>query len=153
MSLYNLVHGMNSNIAVTLSGIVGYRIDERFPRFRNIFTEAEDAPENLKSADFYVYTRMGGGNYNCWEDKYTPDCDCPAHKVYALEKEPWCLGGWDDDFDCTYRTFAIKLTEAQKAEFDGMLANGISDDLFERILSLHPKLKEMVENAGKVEAP
>ena len=31
MSLYNMVYGMNSNIAVTLSGIVGYRIDERFP--------------------------------------------------------------------------------------------------------------------------
>ena len=152
MSLYNMVYGMNSNIAVTLSGIVGYRIDERFPRFRNIFTGAEDAPENLKGADFYVYTRMGGGNRGCWEN-WAPDCKCVAHRADDIEEEEWCLGSWDDDYDCTYRTFAIKLTEAQKAEFDALATNGISDDLLERILSLHPKLKEMVENAGKAATP
>lgn len=165
MSLYNALFGMNADLAVILSGIVGYRIDEDFPRFRNVFTDVDDAPKHLKGADFYVYTRMGGGNRECWgstEQEGAPadvqfDCLCSACKADRLEARDGCIGSYDDSYDCTYRSFAMKFTEKQREEFEAaQTEGGISDELWERILDLYPKLRakyDATKAAAEAEAP
>lgn len=117
MSLYNIVHGMNDKLVIVASVIMGMRIDQTFPRFRDIFIEAEDAPFE---ADLFVYTRMGGGNRECWDGCSETD-PCPACVADGIESEVWCAGSYDDEFDCTYRTFGIKLSDGQRAELTDAL--------------------------------
>ena len=39
MSLYNMVCGMNVNLTLILSYVLGFRIDHDIPRFRDVFTK------------------------------------------------------------------------------------------------------------------
>ena len=121
MSMYNMINGMNGNLALVISCILGFRIDEEIPRFRDVFLKADDCP--IDDYDFIIYTRMGGGNYKCWED-YEENCDCPYHKLLNIEESPWYVTGYDDDFDCTYRSLVCKFTPEQKKIFNDVKENG-----------------------------
>ena len=144
MSLYNLLNGMNADLVAAASVVLGFRIDEKFPRFRNIFTGADDS--DIK-ADLFVYTRMGGGNRKCWGQDDSPrteqgDCGCFGCSAERLEAEPWCCGRYDDDFDSTYSTFAIKFTDDQRAEWAKLQAGDPPPDFEERMRGMFPKLFE-----------
>lgn len=121
MSMYNMINGMNGNLALVISCILGFRIDKEIPRFRDVFLKADDCP--IDDYDFIIYTRMGGGNYNCWED-YEENCDCPYHKLLKIEESSWYVTGYDDDFDCTYRSLVCKFTPEQKKIFNEVKEKG-----------------------------
>lgn len=121
MSMYNMINGMNENLALIISCILGFRIDKEIPRFRDVFLKADDCP--IDDYDFIIYTRMGGGNYDCWEN-YEENCDCPFHKLLKIEESPWYVTGYDDDFDCTYRNLVCKFTPKQKKIFNDVKENG-----------------------------
>lgn len=112
MSLYNMVNGMNALMTVFLSPFLPLRAD-LFPRFRDIFLEVNDMNCDFNGGDIFVYTRMGGGNRDCWENNET-DCNCPAHLADKIENTYPCLGSYDDEFDCTYRTFVFRVIENLK---------------------------------------
>lgn len=120
MSLYNVLHGMNANLAVMLSPFLPRRADQ-FPRFRDIFTSADDSPVK---GDIYVYTRMGGGNRDCW-DGCCEERPCIACDAYQLEREPTCVRRYDDDYDCTYSTFVFRVADEHRADFDVLVAGGL----------------------------
>ena len=143
MSIYNMVHGMNAELTTIVSTVLGFRVDEKFPRFRNVFTEDADAPFE---ADLFVYTRMGAGNRDCWEDD-AEGCKCAAHEADAIENEPWCVGSYDDSYDATYRTFGVKFLPEQKAEWERLNVGGPDDAFMDRLFALHPKLKARVDGA------
>ena len=125
MSLYNALFGMNMGTVITVSCILGKALDKEIPRFRDIYIKGEEdpIPEHLKDVDydFIILCRMGGGNYECWED-WQEDCQCPYHKLCKIEEEPWYVGGFDDDNDDTYRLLLIKLNPEQKSLYDRFLA-------------------------------
>lgn len=145
MSLYNMINDMNVSLAIIVSGVLGFRIDQRFPRFRDVFTAAEDAPW---LADIFVYTRMGGGNRECWGDDETDDagnCLCPACTCDRLEKEPFIVGSYDDEFDSTYRTFGIKFTDEQRAQWTQIKAGEQPASVTAKLFELFPDLKDQLE--------
>jgi hypothetical protein len=118
-----MINGMNADLALVISCILGFRIDEEIPRFRDVFLKADDCP--IDDYDFIIYTRMGGGNYECWEDN-EENCDCPYHKLLKIEESPWYVAGYDDDFDCTYRSLVCKFTPEQKKIFNDVKENGFA---------------------------
>lgn len=115
MSLYNILHGMNTTLALVLSPFLPVRFEE-FPRYRDIFLDVTDCPKVAKG-DIYVYTRMGAGNANCWGSDNDP-CDCPACKAIAIIQHPTCTYHYDDDFDSTFRTFVITVDEVHRKDFE-----------------------------------
>lgn len=134
MSLYSLFNTVNINYAAFISGIVGYKITEEFPRFRNAFSE--DPEWNKPSTpDFLVYTRMGGGNRDCWDEGDSDtECQCVACICDRIEEQPECLGSYDDQFDCTYRTFGMKFTPEQKKFYDSLEnSSEARDELLKRV--------------------
>ena len=120
MSLYNLVNGRNNELVVILSMLLNKRVDQYFPRFRDVFTGAEGYPDG----EFYVYTRMGGGNRDYWErDDPKENCDCPTCRANRIEQESWCAARIDDSFDNTYCMFVIKFTDPeQRAIYEKLIA-------------------------------
>lgn len=142
MSLYNMINGMNGNLALVISCILGFRIDEEIPRFRDVFLKAEDCP--YEEYDFITYTRMGGGNYDCWEE-YKEDCDCPYHRLLKIEQQNWYIGGYDDEDDCTYRNLVGKFTPEQKKLFDEVQEKGLQV-IEQQAKKLFPKLFREVED-------
>lgn len=123
-----MINGQNTKLMVLVSCLLKFRIDEKIPRFRDIFIKDKDfkLPEHLedRDCDFIILTRMGGGNYKCWNNSWEPDCDCPYHRLCRLEKEPWYMGGFDNNFDETYRFLLVKLDPEQKALYDKIVING-----------------------------
>ena len=115
MSLYNMLHGMNATLVVMASPYLPRRAD-KFPRFRNIFTSADDT--SIKG-DLYVYTRMGGGNAECWEDD-EEGCTCGGCDAAGLAGHPLCVGHYDDDFDCTYRTFVFRVPDDLRGSWEAL---------------------------------
>ena len=116
MSLYNMVHGMNATLAMLVSPFLP-RAADAFPRFRDVFLEADDAPTK---GDIYVYTRMGGGNRECLDD--CEDESCQACDARHIEAEPTCICRYDDDFDCTFSTFVFRVADEHRADFAALLA-------------------------------
>ena len=127
MSIYNILYGKNCKLVVCTSFALGFNIEEVFPRFRDCFTKDKECP--VKDYDVLIYTRMGGGNRACWEDK-EPDCECPACRARALEKKPFVVGRYDDSYDCTYSFFVIKFNKKQKAIFDKFYSCEKGDEFF-----------------------
>jgi len=146
MSLYNLMHGMNANLAVMISPFLP-RAADAFPRFRNVFTEIEDSP---CEGDLYIYTRMGGGNADCWADG-SDDCDCGACDAAGIEGEENCVGAFDDSFDCTYKTFVFKIPDDMKKDWEALQENRISDlselyfNKLNELFGHREKISEMIE--------
>jgi hypothetical protein len=50
---------------------------------------------------------------------------CPFCELLEIEKWPGYIGGYDDDFDCTYRTLAFKFTPEQKELFNRLQEKGL----------------------------
>ena len=136
MSMYNMVFGMNQRLLMILSGIVGYRIDKRFPRFRDVFLADDEAQV---TGDFYVYTRMGGGNRECSAESDPAEgseCSCTAHIAERLEADPQCAGRYDDVSDSTYSTFAMRFTLEQMTEWRSIQEGNVPGDFLERMQRL-----------------
>ena len=121
MSIYNMLYGHNNNSALIVSAFVGYDVTNVIPRYRDTYLTI-DEKQGLPTESFEIYTRRGGGNYDCWKEdeidyssketilKHDEECDCPYHKLKKIEKESWYQGAEDDDFDSTYRTLYGKFT-------------------------------------------
>lgn len=124
MSLYNMLCGMNAQLALVLSPFLPVPFED-FPRYRDIFTDVEDCPEAAKG-DIYVYTRMGGGNADCWGSDNDP-CDCPGCQAIDIIKHPTCTYHYDDNFDCTYRTFVITVSDDQRDDFEKLKAGKLCE--------------------------
>lgn len=137
MSLYNLIFGRNDKLEVILGCVLGFNIRSRIPRYRNVFLEGSDVPVN--NYDFLIYTRMGGGNYECWEEG-EEDCTCPACELHRIEKDSWYITGYDDDFDCTYRTLVGKFTPEQKDLFNQVFKEGNINLIENKARELYPEL-------------
>lgn len=121
MSLYNLICGHNTTAAIIVSAYLGYDVSKKIPRYRDTFLETDD--DGNLTGTFGIYTRMGGGNYECWKEdetdyssqetilKHEEECDCPYHQLLKIENESWFERAEDDDFDCTYRTLYGKFND------------------------------------------
>ena len=134
MSMYNMMMGMNKELVAITSVALGMNITEKIPRFRDVFTHDDDCPVKSEGYDVLIYTRMGGGNYECWQYTYD-DCGeegaelCPYHELLELEKEPWYVGGYDDSFDCTYRTLIVKFTDEQNEALEKAIKEAKDDSI------------------------
>lgn len=123
MSLYNMIAGRNDALVIAFSVILNMRIDQEFPRFRDIFLHSDDC--EIKDYDAIIYTRMGGSNFECWEDN-KPGCTCTACKLKKMIKSyPWIIGHYDDESDETYKNLVIKLTQEQKEIWKTIQAQGL----------------------------
>lgn len=140
MSLYNMIRGMNANAVILFSPFLPIRAD-KFPRFRDVFLEADDSPVK---GDIYVYTRMGGGNADCWEEG-AEDCTCPACEASKLAKHESCVSRYDDSFDCTFSTFVFKVTE-HRDDFDKLM-NGKAVEVSQWY---RDRLKELFSDSEKI---
>jgi hypothetical protein len=138
MSFYNMLFGMNASLMVIVSALLGFRVDTEIPRFRDVFTNDKDCPFERDKYDVLIFTRMGGGNYECWEEGKVENCTCPYCQLLKIEESSWYVGGYDDDFDSTYRTLAVKFDEKQKVLWDRL------DDEKERSAALS-EIKDVVD--------
>jgi hypothetical protein len=113
---------MNHELVLFLSPFLPRRADH-FPRFRDIFLGADDS---AIKGDIYIYTRMGGGNRECWGDCPNKEDGslCPACDADALENDERCVHRYDDDFDCTYSTFVFRVSDDDRADFDAVVNGG-----------------------------
>jgi hypothetical protein len=151
MSLYNLIHGMNASQALLLSPFLPTRCDN-FPRFRNVFTNADDTDV---VGDIYVYTRVGGGNRECWEDGEREDCDCSACESDRIESDDRCIHRYDDDFDSTYTTFVFKVSDDMRADYEKLLAgdfDGLSDKYKKTLRDMFPDSADAPNTSAIVNA-
>lgn len=133
MSLYNMIAGRNDALVIAFSVVLNMRVDKEFPRFRDIFLQADDC--EIKDYDAIIYTRMGGLNFECWNDN-KPDCTCSLCKLKKMiETYPWIIGHYDDESDDTYKNIVIKLTPEQKEIWEKIQAQGLEPfkELVERL--------------------
>lgn len=139
MSLYNMLFGMNTPLVIFLSIVLKRKVDD-IPRFRDCFLKADDCP--VDDYDFLIYTRMGGGNYECWGNDdgeyYKEDCDCPYCRLLKIKEEDWYICGYDDDFDDTYRTLVGKFTEEQRKQFEKLKTMSVKE-IKELYINLFPE--------------
>lgn len=136
MSLYNMLAGRNDALVIALSIILNMRVDKEFPRFRDIFLQADDC--EIKDYDAIIYTRMGASNFRCWEDNEV-GCTCPACKLRKMiETCPWIIDHYNDEFDSTYKNIVVKLTPEQKEIWKTIQAQGL-EPFKEQIEKLFPK--------------
>lgn len=105
MSLYNLLHGHDSNAGPILHalGIDPAQVD----RFRDA-SFGKDGDQHV----FHLLCRTGGGN----REDY-PNVVLTAHSLYIRDH--------DDEYDCTYAHYYFRIPEAVVAE---LLAQGLSLD-------------------------
>lgn len=150
MSLYNMINEMNGDLAIMSTPFLPMP-PEQFPRFRDIFLSDEECP--LDGYDILVYTRMGGGNLDCWEGTYDESCDCYGCSADKIEEDPSCLGSYDDADDCTYRTFAFKVNE-NREWFDAIREkefNSLPPEYFNKLRSFYTGREEVLEWINKFE--
>lgn len=95
MSLYNLLFGRNP-LAGVLMGVLDLTPGD-VGRFRDCFL----AKGETGALEIHIFTRNGGGNRDDYEDVTET---LRAHANY--------LRDWDDDFDCTYATYAFAVPDA-----------------------------------------
>jgi len=154
MGMYNILFGKNPMSSLILGMLDLTESD--FGRFRDIY---------VTSDRIAVYTRLGGGNRNC----YCESIDREQHHCYRaciekLQAHPNYVNDEDDGFDCTYATFYFSFPEkydetlriigfnkqsdpenkwAQKIEEIKRLS---ADELREK----YPELLELVEKINKL---
>ena len=139
MSIYNMVAGRNDALVIAFSVVLNMRVDKEFPRFRDIFLQADDC--EIKDYDAIIYTRMGGLNFECWNDN-KPNCTCPACKLKKMIKSyPWIVGYYDDESDETYKNLVIKLTQEQKEIWKTIQAQGL-EPFKEQVERLFPRKEQ-----------
>lgn len=106
MSLYNMMFGTHpmAGMAMALAGEQASSL----PRFRDAWIQPNS---ETGEPEVVVYTRMGGGNAECWnqyEDDYDADAPCSCEGCTVTNVVPtWdrFLRMEDDDYDYTYRSF------------------------------------------------
>ena len=151
---------MNTSLSVMISPFLP-RIPEDFPRFRNTFNAAEDDPTGGE-ADFFIYTRMGGGNRECSQDVLGEDpdyqdkdgnCICGACDAEKIEELDNCIERYDDDFDCTYCTFCFTVPDEWKADHlalnEGRLSD-LSEKYWETINSQYKGRDKIIEHVAQM---
>ena len=138
MSLYNMIAGRNDQLVVAFSVILNMRIDQVFPRFRDIFLQDDDC--EYDDYDAIIYTRMGGRNFDCWEDN-KKNCDCQACELKKMiARTPWIIGHYDDVFDKTFKNIVIKLTPEQRVIWKTIQQEGLKPYI-EKVKELFPECK------------
>lgn len=144
-----MVFGMNASLAVIMSPFLPQKADS-FPRFRDIFTDDEEAPTK---GDIYVYTRVGGGNRGCWEDEWKENCDCPACKSDKIEALDGCVCRYDDDYDNTFCTFVFKVPDEKREDFNLVLCGKITEtsdwykETLRKMFADSEKISALIEDA------
>lgn len=160
MSLYNMVNGAQPATFFILP-MLGRHPDE-YPRFRDCFigrkntdseTDQFGIPVNKHGEEelISVYTRMGGGNRDCWEG-YKDNCECAACIADKIEESSECIGRFDDVFDCTYCTFVFKVPEKFKKDFHLIKEGKIketSKEYREILYKVYPKLSDKFDQIFK----
>lgn len=137
MSLYNMINGVNP-CAFFFLPMLGKHPDE-YPRFRDCFLRDPDRPQYHDH--IHVYTRVGGGN----RDEYEED-------IAELRAMPTFVTDHDDDFDSTYATFVFKVPDQWRADFDTLLAGKdgdgsvpkISTEYKAELIRVYPKLTDKI---------
>lgn len=125
MSLYNMLFGSNP-AAPALIASLGLTPND-FVRLRDAY---------ISDGKIAVYTRMGGGNYECWCEDEAEGNKCMGCRLRAgPEQHPLYLHGEDDDFDCTYRTLYFSFPEEYKRELEA-LGSGATIDPSQRWLEM-----------------
>ena len=95
--MYNILFGRNE-VAPLILATLGLTT-ANVARFRDAF---------ISEGKIAVYTRLGGGNRECYcenGDKH----DCYQAKIAFLQGHPNYLSDEDDDFDETYATFYFSI--------------------------------------------
>lgn len=146
MSLYNIVNGVQPATFFLLP-MLGKHPDQ-YPRFRDCFAGREKNSEKLDpfgipikehgdTPEISVYTRVGGGNREDYEDA-----------ISTLRNTEGYVTDYDDDFDCTFATFVFKVPERFIDDFIKVKEGKIketSQAYRDQLYSVYPKLKEKLD--------
>lgn len=114
MSMYNMLHGQNP-MSVLIISMLGIQP----ARFRDSWI--------TKDGEVAIYTRLGGGNRECWCMK-GEEHSCYQENIKKLQGHPNYLYDRDDDFDSTYATFYFSFPEKYMEIFEAMPREGESGD-------------------------
>lgn len=147
MSLYNVINGVNPATFFILP-MLGEKHPDKYPRFRDCFVgELSNSDENdqfgipLKKRDssktISVYTRVGGGNRDDYENE-----------INELRSHPNYIRDYDDDFDSTFATFLFSVPKEFETDYDLILSGElkkISEQYKSRLYAVFPKLKEQFD--------
>lgn len=150
MSMYNMLNGANPATFFILP-MLGQHPDF-YGRFRDCWVNARqwtlgedgmpvmeikkdgDEEEDAEPNTIYVFTRLGGGNREDYQET-----------IDAIRALPEYLTDYDDEFDCTYATFVFSVPEKFKADYDkvikGKLAE-VSPEYIKQLYQVYPKLKD-----------
>ena len=115
--------------------MLGKHPDE-YPRFRDCFVSDPEHKEHDNK--IHVYTRVGGGNREYYDDE-----------IEELRAMPGYVGDFDDSFDCTYATFIFDVPEKFKKDFTLIVEGKVhdtSEDYRSTLYKVYPKLKEQFDN-------
>jgi len=120
MSMYNMLFGVNQYSDLLLSFLGLTKGD--FARFRDVSL--------TKDGNIAVYTRLGGGNRECWcsSPKEHSEDGCYGRTIEQLQKHPHYLSDQDDDFDSTYATFYFSVPDQYKEITEAMPKSKQSND-------------------------
>ena len=105
---------------------------DNYPRFRNVFLKDEEYPEY--DNHIHVYTRVGGGNRESYEDEIT-----------ELQSMPGYVTDHDDSFDSTFATFVFSVPDEWKPDFDKIISGDVktvSAEYQARLRAVFPKLND-----------
>lgn len=123
---------------------------ESYPRFRDCFIQPRgwglrddgmpvmtDQEKAEKELAIYVYTRVGGGNRDDYEDQIT-----------EMQGHPNYIRDYDDDFDCTYATFVFSIPQEWQKDFDLIIGGKLTETSIaykEMLVKIFPKLKDQFD--------
>jgi len=130
MSLYNMFNGMNPATFFVLPMLD--RHPENYGRFRDCFLYDDEHPEYDNHIS--VYTRMGGGNRDSYEELIE---ELQSHENYVAD--------YDDSFDSTYATFVFSVPVKYREDYD-LIVSGhpgkVSKAYQDQLIRVFPKLEE-----------
>ena len=130
MSLYNMVNGMTPAVFFVLPMLGKH--PNAYPRFRDCFISDEEHPQY--DDHIHVYTRVGGGNRESYQDAID---ELRAHPLYVTD--------FDDSFDSTFASFVFVVPDEWRADFERFKAlkfSEFSHEYQQRLREMFPKLGE-----------
>lgn len=107
--MYNLVMGDGHEVdrGRLLISLLG---NPHVARFRDAWVEKDEAGNPVIA----IYTRTGGGNRECYCERYKAEhvpTECYAAANEELAQNPFYLRDTDDKFDNTYATFYFRVPD------------------------------------------
>lgn len=123
--LYNLLFGWNPACVLIAPMLTDENPQTFFPRFRDCYVG--DGGDTIE-----IYTRVGGGNRDAYEDE-----------IEALRNMPTYIRDYDDDFDDTYATFEFGVPDEWRDDFELVKEykfDELSDAYVERMQGCFEKL-------------